>query len=266
MESVLKPGQVLKIPLNKSNFSQTDSKAAADEIVMPVYHKVKEKEGLYRIGLNYNKVPAATLKKWNKLSSDQLNVGANLIVGYIKLKKNQSALLQKAVEKSPDPKIIITPPENQPIIVEQPGVKNEEKEKKTLPVELKKEESVKPVETPVRPVVYQGTDFNGGVFKSLYESQTSGNEIEKQDGKGGVFKSTSGWKDGKYYCLHNSAPAGSVIKITNTATGKSIYAKVLDVMPDIKQNAGLLIRLSSAAADELQVGENNFNCTLNYSK
>ena len=83
---------------------------------------------------------------------------------------------------------------------------------------------------------------------------------------GGVFKSTSGWTDGKYYCLHNTAKTGSIIKVTNPANGKSVYAKVLDVIPDIKKNSILLIRLSNAAADELGVGEANFNCTLNYSK
>jgi hypothetical protein len=111
-----------------------------------------------------------------------------------------------------------------------------------------------------------GIDFNGGVFKNLYESQTNGNAIIKEDGTAGIFKSTSGWKDGKYYCLHNTAPAGTIIKITNAVTGKSVYAKVLDLIPDIKQNANLLIRISNAAADELGAGEANFSCTLNYSK
>src|ERR1700712_2471482 len=59
MEKGLNAGQVLKIPLNKSNFSQSNAKAS-DEILVPVYHTVAEKEGLYRIGINNNKVPVAT--------------------------------------------------------------------------------------------------------------------------------------------------------------------------------------------------------------
>jgi hypothetical protein len=39
---------------------------------------------------------------------------------------------------------------------------------------------------------------------------------------------------------------------------------VLDVIPDLKQNEGLLIRLSNAAADELGVSSETFNVTLNY--
>jgi hypothetical protein len=82
-----------------------------------------------------------------------------------------------------------------------------------------------------------------------------------------LFKSTSGWHDGKYYCLHNMATPGTIVKITNNANGKSIYAKVLDIMPDIKQNNGLIICVSNAAADVLGVTENSkLDCTLNYSK
>jgi len=269
MEKGLNPGQVLKIPLNKANFSQ-DNKKAADEVLVPVYHTVKEKEGLYRIGINNNKLPVATLKKWNNLKSDEVNIGANLIVGYLKVKKGQSALAGKAAEKVAEPKIVVKEPETQPVIVETPVVKTEEKtqpapeEKKE--VEIKEPEKKKVEEPVVKPVTNFGTDFNGGIFKNLFESQTNGNTIESQEGMAGVFKSTSGWKDGKYYCLHNSVPSGTIIKITNTTTGKSIYAKVLDVMPDIKPNTGLVIRISNAAADELGAGENNFTCTLNYSK
>ena len=271
MEKGLNPGQVLKIPLSKSNFSQSNAKAA-DEVLVPVYHTVAAKEGLYRIGINNNKVPVATLKKWNNLKSDDVDLGANLIVGFLKVKKGQSALLGTLTEKPAEPKIVITPPENKPIIVETPVIKTEEKEN-TQPVaeekkqvEIKEPEKTK-VEPPVvKPITNFGTDFSGGIFKNLFDSQTNGNIVESQEGMAGVFKSTSGWKDGKYYCLHNSVPSGTIIKITNTATGKTIYAKVLDAMPDIKPNAGLVIRLSNAAADELGAGENNFSCTLNYSK
>ena len=62
------------------------------------------------------------------------------------------------------------------------------------------------------------------------------------------------------------AQAGSIVKVTNNETGKSIYAKVLDMIPDIKQNAGLVIRISNAAADVLGAGENKFECSIAYSK
>jgi hypothetical protein len=54
--------------------------------------------------------------------------------------------------------------------------------------------------------------------------------------------------------------------ITSNLTGISVYAKVLDLIPDIKQNSGLLIIISNAAAQELGMGDGKFDCTLNYIK
>ncbi|RYG03815.1 MAG: hypothetical protein EOO02_07570 [Chitinophagaceae bacterium] len=74
MEQPLSIGQLLKIPLKPNNFAQNNKKEA-DEILIPLYHIVQEKEGMYRVSVSHNKVPAADLKKWNNLSSDQLKNG-----------------------------------------------------------------------------------------------------------------------------------------------------------------------------------------------
>jgi hypothetical protein len=39
---------------------------------------------------------------------------------------------------------------------------------------------------------------------------------------------------------------------------------VLDVIPDLKQNKGILIRLSNAAADELGYTDETFDVELSY--
>lgn len=279
MDKGLNPGQVLKIPVGESNLSP-NGKAAAGEVLVPLYYSVKEKEGLYRIGFNHNKVSVETLKKWNDLKSLTVETGTMLVVGYLKVKKNESALAAKAVVKGAEKKLTAeikpAPKKKQQnisvdstvtAVKDQPSKKEEKKEEMISLDTVKKFSPVNPDEKePVKPVHIAGTDFQGGVFKSLYESQTRSDELGTETGLGGVFKSTSGWNDGKYYCLHNTAKTGSIIKVTNTTNGKSVYAKVLDVIPDIKKNSILLIRLSNAAADELGVGEANFNCTLNYSK
>ncbi len=87
-----------------------------------------------------------------------------------------------------------------------------------------------------------------------------------ETGNAGVFKSTSGWQDGKYYCFNNNAAPGAVIKVIDYITGKSVYAKVLDAIPDIKQNSGLTIIISNSAADELGAETPGFNCSLSYVK
>ena len=89
--------------------------------------------------------------------------------------------------------------------------------------------------------------------------------MENEFGAAATFKTTSGWQDGKYYCFHNTAEPGTIIKVTNNANGKAVYAKVLDAIPDIKQNAGLLIRISNSAAEELGATD-KFDCSISYAK
>ena len=84
-------GQKLEIPLTAVNFSQTGQKAGGETLV-PVYHVIQEKEWMYRISVNHNKVPIPSLEKWNNVNKDQIHAGMHLIVGYLKVKTALSAL------------------------------------------------------------------------------------------------------------------------------------------------------------------------------
>ena len=72
-------GQLLKIPLKDENFSQS---TVIDNAEGKVVHAVQAKEGLYKLANLYN-VDKELLKKMNKLSSDQLNAGTSLVIGYL---------------------------------------------------------------------------------------------------------------------------------------------------------------------------------------
>ena len=275
-------GANIKIPLTKDNFSQ-DDKAGSDEILIPLYHVVAEKEGLYHISVMYNKVPKTQLEKWNNLQSEAINKGSSFIIGYLKVKKSSSALITPSdnsdvisapvkatpVVSTPAPVKKVTPPPTEE--VETP-VKETPKPTtpivKQAPVPVTKEPDVEVI-TPETPVTT--TDVNAnlseGAFKTDYIKQTSKISTSKENGAGGAFKSSSGWVDGKYYCLQNNATSGTIVKITNTDNGKTIYAKVLEPMPDIAQNGDMVILVSNAGAEALGAGKDGkFNCTLEYSK
>jgi LysM repeat protein len=269
LEKGLSLNQVIKVPLTDVNFLQSGN-APSDEVLVPVYHIVKDKEGLYRIATNA-KVALDNLKQWNNIKSDAVANGTHLIIGYLKVKPALSALSSMAKNKPADV-AVTTPAVTKP---EAPAVKAPEPVKKeavivkepvaTPTVKKDPPPAVKEAEPVTQPVVVAGKNFNGGSFKSNFDKQAKPNPVN-ESGSGAVFRSNSGWQDGKYYCLHNTAAPGTIIKVTSSSTGKSIYAKVLDVIPDIKQNTGLIIRISNAAAQELGLGETKFDCSLSYSK
>ena len=267
-ENGLSVGETIKIPLTENNFLQAGS-AGEGEALIPVYHSVLPKEGLYRISINYNKVSLTNIKKWNHLQSDDVSIGTSLIVGYLKVNKTESLLASKGVkaniEITPGGKTEAKPVPPAPIIedrmppVKKPDVEKEEPKNATTAQTDEHKVTVTTVNTK------STVNFSGGYFKKLYDDQAERKSPVNVTGSGGTFKSNSGWQDGKYYCFNNDAPPGSVVKITDNATGKSVYAKVLDAIPDIKQNSGLAIIVSNAAAEELGSGD-KFDCALSYVK
>jgi LysM repeat protein len=280
LESGLSLGQVIKIPLTNLNFAQQGN-AAPDETFVPVYHKLKDKEGLYRVAKNHNDLPLETLKQWNNIKGDAVKTGTPLIVGYLKVKTELSSLAKSGAAKTTITAAPVKVEEKKPVVTEvvikpveeaeKPEVKLTRKEKRAAAKAADAEEKANNttvVETPVaetpKTVLFKNT---GGIgFKNLYDQQKKNAEIIDVTGSAGVFKSTSGWTDNKYYCLQSGALPGTIVKITNTANGKSVFAKVLDNIPDIKINEGLLIVISNAAADVLGATEANFTCSVNYAK
>lgn len=284
MDKPLAIGQQLKIPLTALNFSQ-DGKKAADEVFVPVYHQVAEKEWYFRISNNYNKVPVEALEKWNNVKNDQLRSGMWLVIGYLKVKSAQSPLAASGTNKIVPVTATVTPSKEATAAVDTkkepvtpPSIKREEppkpeptKETKTEVVkpDVAKPEPVKPevkeeakVSEPVPVPVSNNTvpaNHNGGAFKKWF-SDKGGNTT----GNAGIFRSTSGWNDGKYYALINNVPVGTIVKVTFSSTNKSIYAKVLGQLPDMKESVGLAVRISDAAASELGVGNTKFYVEVRY--
>lgn len=264
METGLSVGQQLKIPLEKNNFTQSDARSANDALV-PVYHVVEPKETLYRLFVNYNKVPITSLQKWNNLQSDALSEGSQMIVGYLKIDKAQAELLAQSSN-------VATPANATPQSEEKKAEPAPQKAAVAqAPEPAKKESTATPAKEPAvvekTVATKSSVNFAGGYFKKVYDQQILAKAPLDNSGSGGTFKSTSGWQDGKYYCFYNNAAPGSVLKVTDNASGKSVYAKVLDVIPDIRQNSGLSVVLSNAAAEELGAGsETKFDCVVSYVK
>ena len=256
MEASLSIGQSLKVPLQATNFSQNGTKAA-DEVLVPVYHTVQEKEWMFRISQNFNKVPVEKLEQWNNVSNNDLKPGMQIIVGHLKVKA-QSSLASGAKNVQPTPQSPVAAA-NKPVNTPVKEAAQPEKKEVVDKPEPVSTTANKPVATESRPVSNRNIDYNGGYFRQQY-----GASGKAAAGTAGVFKSTSGWQDGKYYALMNNVPVGTIIKIDHPVTRRSVYAKVLGQLPEMKESNGLAIRLSDAAAAELGAGAFKFNVEVSY--
>lgn len=237
----LSVGQQLHIPLNKTNFLQGGIKSA-DEVLIPIYYVIAEHEGLYRISINHNKVDIGLLKTWNQLTSDAIVTGANLIIGYLKVKQGQSPLANN------NGKVETTKPSIENTSTNNTSVTTNNNNVNTIPNNSENNNT---------PIINTSSSY-GGFFEEAYKEETQNSTtLQNVSGDAAAFKSTSGWQDRKYYALINNVQPGTFIKISNIINGGYVYAKVLGGLPEMKENNGLLIRISNAAAAILNINDGN---------
>jgi LysM repeat protein len=234
-DALLVIGQEIKIPLKKENFNQSGSKRD----YQPVYHTIKSGDNLYRLSKDYNNVKESLLKKWNGMSKNVVHPGQQVIVGYVMVNKNIEADETTAPGIGEDEKVVpLTDSTYQPVKQRQPG--NIDTLTFTHNGDLEGEE---------------------GYYAGYY----SVNGLSQQKtitGMAATFKSTSGWSDKKFYVLMNDVAIDAIVKIT--VNGKSIYAKVLEEMPGIKENHGIVCRLSNAAAAALGMTDPKFPVEISF--
>jgi len=271
----LEVATVLNIPLTSGNFDQKQLKTTSESLI-PVYHEVGDKEWMYKISSIYNDVPVTSLERWNKIKRDDVKKGTVLIVGYLKVKTDLSPLAM-GISTNPVASPTTAGEEVKTLKNSNPAsVQTGSKSTQTIPTATISQPPVKPAVStvpntttttataipvnnpPERMNNYAVTHSNGGFFSIDYTGAG-----KSASGMAGTFKSTSGWTDGKYYALMNGVTVGSIIRVTAT-NGKTVYAKVLGQLPDMKESAGLLIRISNAASAELGLGEGKYSVDVKY--
>ena len=244
--------QKINIPLTDTNFTQQGNTGT------PVYYTAIQSPTLETISSKVKNVSVENIRMWNDISVTEVIPGTKLIIGFLQSKEMASVTINnKPKQEEPVAKV-----EEKPVVKaeEKPVVKEEVK-----PIEQKAEEKpvVKLTEEKIEEKV---VITEQGYFKNHFEQQSRTNPASKNETvASGIFKTASGWKDSKYYLLIDKVPAGTIVKVINPTNNKAVYAKVLGEMSGIRQNEGLSIRISNAAATTLNITEQDkFIVTVNY--
>ncbi len=65
--------------------------------------------------------------------------------------------------------------------------------------------------------------------------------------------------------MHKTAPAGTIIRLTNPMNGKVKYVKVVGQLPDNEDNKQIIIKISKNTASDLHIIDKDFRVRLDYS-
>jgi len=251
LEKGLSIGQLINVPLTSVNFLQSNASNG-----VPVYHVVQPKEGLLRIAGSYG-LDLNGIKNLNGLKTDQIGLGYSLIVGYLAAGSTNVSVPVADASKTTKVVVPATKELTTNVVTPKAEVKplpgaDKSKENVVIPVAKTVEQSTPPkTQTPSTIAKTAASFFAGGFDQQAKE----GKEQRLDNPAFGVFKSSSGWQDGKYYLLMNDVVPGTIVKIGANGSGKTIHAKVLGAVPPGKESEGLALRLSNAAAAALGMQE-----------
>lgn len=257
-------GQIVEIPLTDTNFNRKSEEGKR------IYFKTSQAETISRISAG-TKTSPELIRKWNHLSGNNIGANSRIIVGYLVTNGLENlagshSKEKEAIETTPVPQ----EEKKQPEIVAEKKETPSEKTSSNIVV-AKQEEKKEVKETPVQPTQVAPQTVNDnlsgtGYFKAYFAQQVKTYPLSKEETvTSGIFKTTSGWTDGKYYALIDGIQPGTIVKIVNPTTDKVVYAKVLGELSSIRQNQGLNLRISNAAASTLGITDNDkFIVKINY--
>jgi LysM repeat protein len=264
-------GQLINIPLSDTNFKQNVNTG------VPVYYIPDSKESLANISVKY-KTPMNSLRGWNNLRDDNVSPNSKIIIGFLITNELKDKVVTLVTETKPKVEESVS------------NVKKAEEQKKTVVTEVVKEseprkEEPKKVESEIKkeappvvkeepkktePVIVKQTesvnsDGTGYFRNNFYQQVKNTPQSKEQTVTSSIFKTNTGWQDGKYYLLINGVEPGTIVKLTNPSNSKFVFAKVLYSMDKIRENQGVDIRISDAAAASLSVNETDkFILKVNY--
>jgi LysM repeat protein len=264
-DSKLVYGSAIKIPSTQKIKTEARQTPPAKQINVAVdknavRHTVVKGETLYSISKQFN-VTTEQLKAWNNLTDNSVKLGSDLIVGA----NNSSTQTNTAAQTKRQRVETSQPAETNNIIqpeqkTETVTVSNVVEEKSVDNADVKTKNEIPDNQTSyntANKVLPEG----GGYF----ENQFTGKIKRKKhiSGVSKTFKTSSGWNDAKYYILADDINPGTIVKLT-ADNGKSVYAKVLWNMGDLKENNGIDFRISNATAAALNENAASFNLTVYY--
>lgn len=231
----LAPGTKIMVPVEKYNFIRSENEVKSRAL----FYKATAADELLDISRMVG-VSQSTIQRWNGMTDPEILPGMILQVGWIAFDKDQvpfaaktetAPVISKPAKTAQAPKIPAPPPAK-------------------VPVQVTEHADTAAVEETV--------------FSRLYEQQVAGVSLTEESGAAVFYPLRTQAAAGTYYAFHNTALKGSILKITNPASGKTIYAKVIGAIPTLKEYHNSIVGLSGNAAAALGAQERRMFCNIQY--
>ncbi len=238
-----KEGQLLYVPLGAYNQVKKNNTGRTD--LRPLNYIVTESDNLFRLA-HMAGVKQRTLQSWNGMSDNYIEPGQSLFVGWV-----LHDMLSKPFASSNNEDVNEVDDEEDDVIAKPKQLYDtftKVVDGQTVIV-LKKRDSLTKTER-------------------KYVTQTNNEQNMVEESGTATFYEMKGKVSANkeyFYAFHNQAKVGTIIKVHNPGTDKTVFVKVLGTIPETKQYHNSVIGISSGAKKELMVVEDKAWCELRYA-
>lgn len=228
----LSPGSKLSIPVGAFNLLPDAQEGKS----RPLYYKTGDGDKLADIS-RLAGIAQSTMQRRNGMDNQELAPGQTLLLGWVSFDKQQTPFARS-------PETAGALPHTSPL----PAAGST---------------------APATPVNRQNQADTAGsdaltAFGILYGEQTEGVSLSEETGAAVFYPLRAKAATGVYYAFHNTALRGTILKVSNPANGKVVYAKVIGPVPALKEYHNCILGLSDNAAAALGAREKRMFCNISY--
>jgi len=211
-------------------------------------HRVAAKQTLFSIARLYQ-VSTNDLIKWNKLTSNELSIGDELVVGV----GNKPTKAPQYVQETDDDVDKVKPAASEPVSVANSAPQPAEPfTRPPAPVAPRNQPVVSASTAPTAPAspVERTVTGSGAISKVM------------ENGLAEMIENRS--ENNKYLALHKTAPVGTILQVKNVSNGQSVYVRVIGKLESTAANDKVIVKISNRAYQKLDAANGQFRVEVSY--
>ena len=250
----LKTNQIIYIPHPKTTYRISQLKG----------YKVRPNETLYSIASKFQ-TDVKTLKELNELYSTQIQTGQELLIPYPNYHQDLYTIPEKAYNTAKDPNAESKTTHKYHVVASGETLYAISQKYNASIEDLKKwnNNPTGQINAGQKIIVAKGEEYNEKVF-IVASASNAQSKKGKPRSESGVCHVTL--KTERLIGLHRTAPTGTLIKVHNESTGRTVTVEIRGKIQNIDKNKNVVIIISHEAARKLGTMSKEFPVYLNWEQ
>ncbi|WP_338768285.1 LysM peptidoglycan-binding domain-containing protein [Bernardetia sp. ABR2-2B] len=251
----LKVNQIIYIPQAQTTYRISQLKG----------YKVRPSETLFSIASKFQ-TDVKTLKELNELYSTQIQTGQELLIPYPSSHQDLYAIPANAYSEAKDPNKKDEPKHKYHIVANGQTLYAISQKYNVSVEELKKlnDNPSGQINAGQKIIVGKAEDVEDVLIVASVSSTSSQGKKGKPHSESGVCHVTLNSE--RFVGMHRTAPKGTLIKIHNESTGRTVTVKIIGKIPNIDRNKNVVIIISHKAARQLGTMSKEFPVYLDWEE